>query len=148
MPALSHAHNLTSQLAAQRTDDSGADQTQREIIYAYLCDHPGDTSQEISAATGIESHDVSSRLTELRDEGRVWNGDKRKCREKNQTMLTWFPDISYNKSHNIPDDKNANEASHCNDAAILKCNNISTNKTYSVLANQETGQMPLIGRVG
>jgi predicted ArsR family transcriptional regulator len=91
MPALSHRDNIPSLIAARRVEHSGAGKTQRAAILAMVRRMPGMTSREIAKETGIESHRVSSRLVELREDVLVQNDEMRVCQVAGQHMKTWWP---------------------------------------------------------
>lgn len=61
----------SSHLAADRLERSGRGRTHREALYVAVCEHPGMTSRELAAITGLERHEAARRLPELVAAGRV-----------------------------------------------------------------------------
>ena len=58
-------------------------------LEAFVLLHPGMTSLEIAHATGMDRHEVSRRLADLKNDGRATQGVMRKCHVNGHAMLTW-----------------------------------------------------------
>ena len=80
----------TSFLAADLMRDTGAASAHRDKCLAEVRRHPGSTAAEVAFAVGLERHEPSRRLPELRQAGLVVNGASRKCRVMGKASLTWF----------------------------------------------------------
>lgn len=89
------ADPATSHAAAAMVEASGAANTNRRLVLRLVRDYPGLTAVEIHAAQGdrggLDRHEVSRRLADLRDAGLVVNGPERACSIKRTRMLTWEP---------------------------------------------------------
>ncbi len=79
----------TSFLAADLMRDTGAASAHRDKCLAWIRKHPGDTAAECAFGVGLERHEPSRRLPELRQAGLVVNGASRKCRIMGKASLTW-----------------------------------------------------------
>lgn len=74
---------LTSHLAAERLDAT----RQTNLLYEYICKHPGLTAGELEQQTGAKAH---KRCPELRARGLVKNGLARVCSVSGFMAMTWF----------------------------------------------------------
>jgi len=83
-PATSHA-------AAHDIEACGAAESHRALCLDAVQRNPGMTAAEIARETGLERHEPSRRLPELRDRNLVCNGHERTCAVKGRRSLTWFP---------------------------------------------------------
>ncbi|MFW5829721.1 MAG: MarR family transcriptional regulator [Planctomycetota bacterium] len=81
----------TSQEAAAATEASGRAGTHRALCLSAVRAQPGLTAAEIANAVGLERHEPSRRLPELRERGLVRNGPERQCRIQGTRSITWFP---------------------------------------------------------
>jgi CRP-like cAMP-binding protein len=70
---------------------SGIAAAHRHRCLAAVEANPGLTAAEIAQAVGLERHEPSRRLPELRDQGLIINGDLRICRARGRRSLTWYP---------------------------------------------------------
>ena len=82
---------VTSHEAAHAMEASGIAAAHRQRCLAAVEATPGLTAAEIAEAVGLDRHEPSRRLPELRDQGLVLNGDLRICRARGRRSLTWFP---------------------------------------------------------
>lgn len=84
----------TSHLAAAEIESTGTAQDHRNIIAAYLKQHPGHTNGEIAQGSGLDYCQVHKRMKELEAMNLVIRGAKRYCTTEGRTgrMYTeWFP---------------------------------------------------------
>lgn len=81
----------TSRAAAAMMDASGAAADHRAQCLAEVRRQPGQTAAEIAQAIGLERHEPSRRLPELRDASLVYNGLSRVCRVQGHRSMTWWP---------------------------------------------------------
>lgn len=81
----------TSREAAALMDGTGAATAHREACLAEVRRLPGQTAAEIAKAIGLERHEPSRRLPELRTAGRVRNGTSRICAVVGHRSMTWWP---------------------------------------------------------
>lgn len=86
-------HPDTSHEAGEALTASGARASMQRKILEFVRRFPGTTLLEITAGTGIEKHNVASRLAELKGNERtppmVYQGDKRQ--HMNRKYVTWWP---------------------------------------------------------
>lgn len=82
---------VTSHEAALAMEASGIAAAHRHRCLAAVTATPGLTAAEIAEAIGLERHEPSRRLPELRDQGLVSNGALRICRARGRRSLTWYP---------------------------------------------------------
>lgn len=75
----------SSHAAADRMETSGALSKQREIALRAVIAHPGYTSKEIAAASGLDRYMLARRLPELQELGYL-RRDKTKARG-----VRWWP---------------------------------------------------------
>ena len=87
----------TSHLAAQRMERSGQAATNREKCLREVRRMPGQTAAEIALMVGLERHEPSRRLPELRRLGLVSNGNdaigriSRICVVTGNLSVVWMP---------------------------------------------------------
>lgn len=86
-----HTDPETSHLAAELMDATGTAANNRAKCLAILRWRPGATAAEIATFTGLERHEPSRRLPELRKAGLVRNGEARICVATGNRSLTWWP---------------------------------------------------------
>lgn len=81
----------TSRKAAQAHERGGKAELHRERLLNEVCTGPGRTAVELAQRLdGIDRHEASRRLPELRDRGLVESRDPRKCSIKGTSMVTWW----------------------------------------------------------
>jgi len=80
----------TSHMAAAFVNKSGTAATQRAKCLAVVKRQPGLTAAEIAEITGLERHNPSRRLPEMRKDGLVANGEHRMCRVVKRLSMTWY----------------------------------------------------------
>ena len=88
-PAAANADPGTSHAAAREVTEGGSRARQCEEVLAALRRHPGSTSLELAAASGIDRHTCGRRLPDLRATGRVRQGAARACRVGGRQAVTW-----------------------------------------------------------
>jgi CRP-like cAMP-binding protein len=81
----------TSHEAARLMDTTGAAAAHRARCLQAVRLRPGSTAAEIAKATGLERHEPSRRLPELRTAGLVVNGASRICEVQGNRSMTWHP---------------------------------------------------------
>ena len=79
----------TSHMAARKAEKSGKCCLYRFVLLNFVRKYHGKTAGEIHEATGIDRHEVSRRLPELRAAGLVTNPGKRVCRVLGNMSMTW-----------------------------------------------------------
>lgn len=92
-PLASPADPVTSHDAGERHERSGRLGRNAEIVFAIVRDNPGLTSVEIFSAqdrSSLDRHEVSRRLSDLRNAGRVRQGAAKECSIKRVAMVSWF----------------------------------------------------------
>lgn len=80
---------VTSKLAAADNENSGNAASHRAACLVCVRNNPGLTAAEIAKIIGLERHEPSRRLPELRRMGLVVNGPARVCNETHKLSLTW-----------------------------------------------------------
>lgn len=80
----------TSFEAAAKIEKSGKAESHRTLCFEALLKQDGMTSAEVAVMADLERHEAARRLPELRDEGKVRNGEKRKCSATGSMALTWY----------------------------------------------------------
>lgn len=84
----------TSHIAAEQIEANGTAQDHRNIIAAYLKQHPGQTNGEIAEGCGLDYSQVHKRMKGLEAMNLVIRGAKRYCTTKGRTgrmYTSWFP---------------------------------------------------------
>jgi CRP-like cAMP-binding protein len=81
----------TSLEAAILMDATGTATKHRIACLAEVRRLPGQTAAEIAKAIGLERHEPSRRLPELRTAGDVRNGLSRICTVQGHRSMTWWP---------------------------------------------------------
>lgn len=81
----------TSQTAARTIERSGAARAHRTRCLNAVRTHPGHTGAEIAVLVGLERHEPSRRLPELRDAGLIENRETRLCLVQGTRSMTWYP---------------------------------------------------------
>jgi len=87
-PATRRDDPVTSRLAEQRVN-LGSRANHCRIVLAAVRKYPSMTAVELLPFTGLERHEVSRRLADLRSRGDVRVVGRRKCRVNGTAMLTW-----------------------------------------------------------
>lgn len=81
----------TSHAAAEQHVKSGKADSNRKKVLAGIEISPGQTSDELADALGMDRHEVARRLPELEHQGMVRKGDKRKSWLTGNECVTWWP---------------------------------------------------------
>lgn len=81
----------TSHAAAADLVASGALRVQHAKTEAAVIRHPGHSSLQLSALTGLDRHMLGLRLPELAREGRIWRGPSAPCATTGKPTCTWWP---------------------------------------------------------
>ena len=81
----------TSHDAATAMERSGIAAAHRQICLEAVRRKPGQTGAEIALAVGLERHEPSRRLPELRDAGLIENREVRFCSVRGRRSMTWYP---------------------------------------------------------
>lgn len=81
----------TSHAAASAITESGRRGSQKDLVLRYVQRHPGLTSGEYAAMTGLDRYRAARRLPDLEHDGDVVKGDARRCRELGTQQVTWWP---------------------------------------------------------
>lgn len=92
-PLFAHARGTdpaTSHEAARKVESSGAARFNRTKCLNAVRDNPGRTAAEIAVLCGLERHEPSLRLPELREAGLVANGAARYCNVNKGRAMTWW----------------------------------------------------------
>lgn len=82
---------VTSHEAAERVTRSGKAGTHAATILEAIKDIPGRTSAELAVATGLDRHEAARRCADLKRDGKVRQGEPRKCGVNKTQGITWFP---------------------------------------------------------
>ncbi|HAA73271.1 MAG TPA: hypothetical protein DCE55_29285 [Planctomycetaceae bacterium] len=69
---------------------SGRAATNRRVCLEAIAAKPGMTAAEVAAYCGMQRHEPSRRLPELRSEGLVHNGTSRICEVTHNKSMTWI----------------------------------------------------------
>lgn len=94
MPALArNTDPLTSHEAAARIVAIGTAADHRSLLLDAVGRMPGRTCAELARMVGLDRHQASKRLPELRAAGLVRNGADRKCSIAGTTQMTWWPTV-------------------------------------------------------
>jgi CRP-like cAMP-binding protein len=80
---------VTSRIAAEKVT-RGTAQSNRAILLAAVEANPGRTAVELAHLTGVDRHEASRRLPDLRRAGLVRNGPERACSVSGNFMGTWW----------------------------------------------------------
>ncbi len=91
MASFSAADPPTSEAAAKLVEARGIASDHRRRCLAAVLRAPGSTAAEIAEATGLERHEPSRRLPELRKLGLVESRAARKCSVLGSRQITWWP---------------------------------------------------------
>jgi len=81
----------TSDEAAERVERSDRAGTHRKLCMEAVLRRPGMTGAEVARETGLERHEASRRLPELRRAGLVRCGDPRICEVRGTKQVSWWP---------------------------------------------------------
>lgn len=87
-PNARNSDPVTSVLAGEAIENSGVADSQRLIVLAAVCSHPGLTSKELANKTGLCRFMVARRLPEI---AKVKKGKIRVCTVGGKASLTWWP---------------------------------------------------------
>lgn len=93
MTRLAHRHDPhSSHLAAYQHTVSGQRRTNAERVHEAVLDHPGCTARELVAVLpDLDKYEISRRLTDGRNDGRLEHGPMRKCAVSGRLSVTWYP---------------------------------------------------------
>lgn len=80
---------ITSTLAADRHERSGAREGNLRAVQQGVWKWPGRTSRELAKLLGMDRHEVARRLPDLEKAGLVCKGPARVCREGGTMAVTW-----------------------------------------------------------
>lgn len=75
----------TSHEAAERLVESGRHGSQKAVVYAALCEHPGITSKELALRANLDRHVVARRLPDLREDGKAYTNGR------TRDGVLWYP---------------------------------------------------------
>lgn len=79
----------TSREAAIETTRSGRRDSHKQMLLEALSKWPSSTSAELALWTGLERHEGARRLADLRNDGMVRQGAKRKCLACGKECVVW-----------------------------------------------------------
>ena len=88
-PASHRTDPHTSRQAEAAITESGARQTQAELVFQAVKDHPGLTSAELTRHCELNRHQIARRLPDLEANGLVKKGTPRLCNLKRKLSVTW-----------------------------------------------------------
>lgn len=80
---------ITSRMAGQEIEDSGAATQQRLEALRVLMLHPSSTSAELAEHSSLDRYQIARRLPELRLRGLVENDGVRACGVSRRPAMTW-----------------------------------------------------------
>jgi len=80
---------ITSHEAADAAAASTWRVAHKSILFQAVVEHPGLTSAEYAVETGLERHEAARRLADLKNDGEVVQGARRKCRVGKRSAMTW-----------------------------------------------------------
>ena len=89
---------VTSHEAATTIEASGTAQARRELCLGLVRRSPGMTAAESANERGLDRHEPSRRLPELRHAGLVANGEARECQVVGSRSMTWLPVLAVHES--------------------------------------------------
>lgn len=93
-PLAAAADPVTAHEAGERHERSGRLKANLAIVFALVKREPGSTSVELHAAQGdrsdLDRHEVSRRLADLKNAGRVRQGPAKECSIKRTAMVSWW----------------------------------------------------------
>lgn len=87
----------SSKAAEQRITRSGGRLNQADVVLAALLravrvtSQPGATSHELTQFCSLNNAQITRRMNDLKQEGRVHKGQPRRCRVLEQKLDTWQP---------------------------------------------------------
>jgi CRP-like cAMP-binding protein len=81
----------TSHEAADLHERAGRLSGNKRLVYTAVCNRPGLTGCEIAKQIGMDRHEASRRLADVRREGLIHNGEQRRCSVKGNMQMTWWP---------------------------------------------------------
>ena len=88
-PATRATDPVTSLEAEAGMMRSGYRETNCRKLLALERRYPGMTSAELASISGIERHEAARRLSDLLNECRVAQGEKRKCKCSGKNAVVW-----------------------------------------------------------
>ena len=89
-PAAHRKDPLTSFEAAEKAEKSGKAAGQRQAVLAAVKRWPGRTSAELADLMAVDRHMPARRLSELRDKGRIRQGQPKMCSICQYNCVTWY----------------------------------------------------------
>jgi predicted HTH transcriptional regulator len=88
--AMSHRTDpTTSKQAIADLTASGIRGQHMQIVLSAVKSNPGLTACELIAITGLDEYQVRRRLSDLKNSKAIEHSDKRQCRIKGTSMVTW-----------------------------------------------------------
>jgi hypothetical protein len=90
-PATRRTDPATSWEAERGITRSGDRLTQAERVLYEVRTHPGQTAAEIGVAVHLGHVPAQRRLSDLRNQGLIRQGEPRECAVKHTRMVTWHP---------------------------------------------------------
>ena len=88
----------TSHEAAVAVEINGSAESRRQLCLGLVRQSPGMTAAEIANELGLDRHEPSRRLPELRHAGLVANGEARECQGVGSRSMTWLPVLAVHES--------------------------------------------------
>ena len=82
---------VSSIAAGREIEASGAAATQRELTAKAVADHPGSTTRELSAITGLDRYMLARRTKECEQARLIKRGEVRRCLKSDRPAVVWFP---------------------------------------------------------
>lgn len=82
---------VTSKEAAESFEESGSRAEHMQIVKEAVFAHPGLTSSELPKYTSLDQYQVRRRLSDLKNEHWIKQGEPRKCTVAKRRMVPWFP---------------------------------------------------------
>lgn len=90
-PASHRGDPATSRLAEHAVTESGARASQIDRIAEAVWTHPGRTSSELAAITGLDRYQAARRCPDALAQGRIKQGPARVCTVQGRLCVTWWP---------------------------------------------------------
>ena len=85
---------VTSHIAAERMERTGARSAQQDRVLQLVQRFPGRTSCELATHGELKHHQISRRLPELESAGVIVRGKARQSTATGNTALTWEPVVA------------------------------------------------------
>ena len=86
---------LTSYEAAEKAEKSGKATGQRQAVLDAVKRWPGRTSAELADLMDVSRYMPARRLSELRDKGKIRQGEPKMCSICDYNCVTWYWDPKY-----------------------------------------------------